>query len=47
VKWAGNVEHVRQTEDIENVWLENLKERDQLEDLGVDVKIRLKWILRR
>jgi len=25
-------------------WLENLKERDHAEDLGVDEKIILKWI---
>jgi hypothetical protein len=28
-------------------WLENLKGRDQLEDLVVDVKIILYWILRK
>jgi hypothetical protein len=26
-------------------WLENLKGRDQLEDLGVDGKIIFEWIL--
>jgi hypothetical protein len=30
-----------QIDDIGNVWLENLKERDLLKDLGVDVRIRL------
>jgi hypothetical protein len=28
-------------------WLENLKGRDHLEDLGVDGKIILEWILRK
>ena len=26
-------------------WLENLKEKDYLEDIGVDERIILKWIL--
>jgi hypothetical protein len=28
-------------------WVEKLKERDHLEDLGVDEKIILGWILRK
>jgi hypothetical protein len=36
-----NVEDVGQIEDIENVWLENLKERYLMEDLSLDVRIRL------
>jgi hypothetical protein len=28
-----------------DVWLENLKGRDHSEDLGVDGKIMLEWIL--
>jgi hypothetical protein len=28
-------------------WLENLKGRGHLEDLGVDVKVILEWILRK
>jgi len=30
---------------IQILWLENLKERDDLEDLGIDGKIILEWIL--
>jgi hypothetical protein len=30
-----------------STWLENLEGRDHLEDLGVDGKIILEWILRR
>jgi hypothetical protein len=26
-------------------WLENLKERDHLEDIGIDGKVILEWIL--
>jgi hypothetical protein len=33
---------VGQIEDIENVWPGNLKERELLENLGIDVRIRLK-----
>jgi len=28
-----------------SIWLENLKERDHFEDLGVNEKIILEWIL--
>jgi hypothetical protein len=26
------------------IWWENLKEKDHLEDLGIDVRIILRWI---
>jgi hypothetical protein len=28
-------------------WCRSLRERDHLEDPGVDVKVKLKWILRK
>jgi hypothetical protein len=32
-------------ENVYKIWMENLKERDHLDDLGVDGKIILEWIL--
>jgi len=29
------------------LWMENLRDRDHLEDLGVDGRIILRWILRK
>jgi hypothetical protein len=42
MKWIGNVAHI--TNCIVFEW-ESVKVRDCLEDLGVDQKIKLKWIL--
>jgi hypothetical protein len=35
----------RDEKGIQYFWLENLKERDHLEDLGIDRKKILEWIL--
>jgi hypothetical protein len=43
MRWAGHVAHMGKMHTV--FWLENLKERDQLEDPGVDGRIILEWIL--
>jgi hypothetical protein len=44
MKWVGLVAHMG---EIRNTifWLENLKGRDHLEDLSINGKIKLEWIL--
>jgi hypothetical protein len=44
IRW---VEHVARMGEMRNTmfWVEGLKGRDRSEDLGVDEKIILKWIL--
>jgi len=42
------VEHVKHMGEMEmqtKLWSENLKGRDHLEDIGIDEKIILEWIL--
>jgi len=41
--------HVACMGEVRNTifWLENLKERDHLEDLGIGVRIMLTWMLRK
>jgi hypothetical protein len=38
MRWVGHVVHTK-------FWLESLKRRDHMEDLGIDWRIILKWIL--
>jgi hypothetical protein len=42
--WVGYVARIGQTRGVYRVLVGNLKERDHLEDLGVDRKIILKYI---
>jgi hypothetical protein len=42
IKWEGHVERMGEIRKRTKFWSENLKERDHLEDLGVDGKL-LEW----
>jgi len=42
---AGNTACVGSKRGVYRVWCGNLRERDNLEDLGVDGRIILKWKL--
>jgi len=44
MRWAGNVARIGREEAYTGVWWENLMERDDLGDPGVDGRIILKWI---
>jgi hypothetical protein len=46
-KWALHVERMGRTKICTVIWRGNLKERDHLEDLGLDGRIILKWVLNR
>jgi hypothetical protein len=43
--WAGHVALMVEMRNASNILVENLKGRDHLEDLGVDGRITLEWIL--
>jgi hypothetical protein len=45
--WGGTCHESRRGEVHEYFWWGNLRGRDQLEELGVDGKIILKWICRK
>jgi hypothetical protein len=44
-RWAGHVAHMEERRSAHRFWWENLKEGDNLKDLGVDERKILKWIL--
>ena len=46
MRWAGHVAHMGR-EVYSGFWWGNLKERDHLEDSGVDGRIILRWIFRK
>jgi hypothetical protein len=46
MRWAGHVAHIGRGEVYTGFWLGNVRERDHLEDPGVDGRIILKWIFR-
>jgi hypothetical protein len=45
IRWAGHVECMGNNQMRAGLWLENEKHGDHLEDLGVDGRIILQWIL--
>jgi hypothetical protein len=47
MRWAGNVACMGETRNAYKILFKNLKGRDHLEDLGVDRRVILKWILRK
>lgn len=45
-RWVGHVACIQEKRNHSKFSRENLKERNHMEDLDVDVKIQLKWILK-
>jgi len=45
VRWTGDVARTGELTNAYKFWLKNLKGRDHSEDLDVDRKIILEWIL--
>jgi hypothetical protein len=47
MRWTGHVAHMGEMEVYTGFWWGNLKERDHLEDPGIDRRIVLRWIFRK
>jgi len=47
MRWAGHVTCMDERRGVYRVLVGNLKERDHLEDSGVDGRIILRWIFRK
>jgi len=47
MRWAGHLERKGESRDACRVWWGNLRERDHLEDPGLDGGIILKWTSRK
>ena len=47
VRWAGHVARMGERRGVYRIWWGNIRERDHLEDPGVDGRITLRWILRK
>jgi Asp-tRNA(Asn)/Glu-tRNA(Gln) amidotransferase B subunit len=45
MRWAEHVEYSREIRNATEFWSENVNERDHSENLGVDGRIILEWIL--
>ena len=46
-RWVGHVVRMGKGEAYKGFWLGNLRERDRLEDPGVDGRMILRWIFRK
>jgi hypothetical protein len=47
MRWAGHAERVGEKRGAYRIWWGNLRERDHLEDAGVEERIILKWMFRK
>jgi hypothetical protein len=47
MRWVGHVACVGDRKVVYSVWWENRKEKNPLQDPGVDERIILKWILKK
>ena len=47
MRWAGRVARIGESRGVHRLWVGNLRERDHLEDPGVDGRLILRWILRK
>jgi hypothetical protein len=45
MRWVGHVARIGEIRYVYNILSGNLKGRDRADDLGVDGKITLEWIL--
>jgi hypothetical protein len=45
MRWAGHVAHMGEGRKVYRVWWESPKEKDHLEDQGVDGRMGSKWTL--
>jgi len=47
MRWAGHVASIGARRVVYGFWWGNLRERDHLDDQGVDLRIILRWIFRK
>jgi len=47
MRWSGHVARMKERRDSYRFWWRNLRERDYLEDPGIDGRILLRWIFKR
>jgi uncharacterized protein YjcR len=47
MRWAGHETRVGERRGAYRLWWGNMRERDHLEDLGVDRSIILKWMCKK